>query len=515
MAGIDWSATPLGPVRAWTSTLRTAVSICLESRYPLEILWGPEFIEIHNDALISHIGDKHPGCLGRPFRDVFPEIQDSFVPMLDQVLSGKGATYREDLLVHLRRHGYLEECFFTFSYGPIRQHPGGEVVGVWTASMETTRQVLGTRRMSCLRELADATVGRPSRDDVFTNAARVLERHTSDIPYCVILASEERAAAGAGAAPVLLPAAAAGVAEEQGRSGGCLSGIDAEGLVPELGDSAATGRTRITRHVLERLGLHRAFAEPPSTSAMVVPLTKSETSRPTGLFVAGMSDRLPVTDDYRAFVSLAAAQIAAAAMAAHALEMERTMAAEARRRALHDGLTGLPNRAALFERLPTTLKESEREHRPVGFLFIDLDGFKAVNDTLGHQAGDDLLREVAARLRRAVRPSDIVVRLAGDEFAVLCENITSNPAIEAIADRIIDNLAIPSGTGAECVTVTASVGIATTGPGITDADELVRAADSAMYAAKKRGRGCWEHFDRSMLMRRSQRGPPMPDAGDG
>jgi len=147
--------------------------------------------------------------------------------------------------------------------------------------------------------------------------------------------------------------------------------------------------------------------------------------------------------------------------------------------ALHDGLTGLANRTLLFERLEVALHAARRYGGGLALLFIDLDDFKAVNDTLGHDAGDDLLREAARHLQAIVRPSDTLARLGGDEFVILCERLESGPdeAI-AIAGRALDVL--------EEMSLSASVGIATA-TGAEDSDMLVSRADHAMYVAKRRG----------------------------
>ncbi|MBL7497652.1 GGDEF domain-containing protein [Frankia sp. CNm7] len=493
MASMDWSATALGPVRDWCPTLRTAVSICLESRFALEVLWGRDFLQVYNDALVTHIGRKHP-CLGVPFRETFPELEDDYIPMLNQVLAGRGATWSKDWLLLLDRHGFLEESYFTFSFGPIRRHPGAEVVGVLTATQETTRQVLGTRRLSCLRDLASATVGSRTPGETFTRAVEVLGRYAADIPYCLI------AVAAPETPRRLVPVASSGLAVAPSAADH-PGGLDPAAAVPELVDALVTDRTRTVGQILERLSLHRTAGTPPSGSAIVIPLSEGGDAPPLGLLLAGISDRLPMDDDYRTFLALAATQITAVTTAARAAEAERAMAADARRRALCDPLTGLPNRVALFERLDQMITDSQCDQQGVAFLFIDLDGFKRVNDTFGHQTGDDLLREVARLLRRVVRPDDTVARLAGDEFAVLCQNLTSSAAVEAVADRIISRVAALRINGDEGAAVTASIGIALTGPMISNADELVCAADTAMYSAKRGGRGRWRHFDRSMPIR--------------
>jgi diguanylate cyclase (GGDEF)-like protein/PAS domain S-box-containing protein len=156
--------------------------------------------------------------------------------------------------------------------------------------------------------------------------------------------------------------------------------------------------------------------------------------------------------------------------------------------ALHDALTGLPNRAVLFPRLEEYLHHARRDGTRVGLLYLDLDGFKPVNDTHGHAAGDSVLVEVARRLERTVRPGDTVARLGGDEFAVLAADIAGDQDLAALADRIHDGLSqpieLPDG---EVITIGSSIGAAVASHDMT-ADELVRAADIAMYRIKHSGR---------------------------
>ncbi|WP_018636364.1 sensor domain-containing protein [Parafrankia elaeagni] len=176
-----------------------------------------------------------------------------------------------------------------------------------------------------------------------------------------------------------------------------------------------------------------------------------------------------------------------------------------RYRALHDGLTDLPNRVALLDRLARLLGRADQS---TGIVFIDLDGFKAVNDTYGHQAGDHILREVADRLRTSVRPGDVVARLAGDEFAILCEQVDSLPEIERVAHRVIARLAAPIDLDEGLVTLTASAGIAVSDEGLTDPNALLNASDVAMYAAKRAGTGRYVVHDGSAP--RSDRRPKNP-----
>ncbi|MEV0127156.1 sensor domain-containing diguanylate cyclase [Dactylosporangium sp. NPDC050688] len=145
----------------------------------------------------------------------------------------------------------------------------------------------------------------------------------------------------------------------------------------------------------------------------------------------------------------------------------------------HDPLTGLPNRRRLQERLTASL-----QHTPVGVLFVDLDGFKPVNDELGHEAGDELLRQVGERLSSCLRPSDVLARVGGDEFVLLLPGVVGGGDAEALAVRLRAVLAEPFDVAGHEVRIGASVGLHLAGPG-EDPDEALRTADQAMYAAKR------------------------------
>ena len=168
-----------------------------------------------------------------------------------------------------------------------------------------------------------------------------------------------------------------------------------------------------------------------------------------------------------------------------------------RRQAMHDPLTGLGNRALFRDRLEHALARAERNPELLAVLMIDLDGFKQVNDSLGHEAGDRLLTEVAGRLVDCVRAGDTVARMGGDEFAVLLERADiEGPAV--VAQRIVYRLRAPVDIDGKAIVTQGSVGVAMGSTPLASAEELLRNADLAMYAAKSNGKGTYEVFEREM-----------------
>jgi diguanylate cyclase (GGDEF)-like protein/PAS domain S-box-containing protein len=162
-----------------------------------------------------------------------------------------------------------------------------------------------------------------------------------------------------------------------------------------------------------------------------------------------------------------------------------------RHQALHDPLTGLANRTQLIARLEEALSRAEREHGVVGLLFIDLDRFKPINDELGHDVGDAVLREVAVRLQALIRRCDLAARFGGDEFVLLLEQLDDIGAAERVATRALACLAQPVIVGTHELQIGASIGIAGGQGSATDAASLMKQADAAMYIAKAEGRQRW------------------------
>lgn len=174
--------------------------------------------------------------------------------------------------------------------------------------------------------------------------------------------------------------------------------------------------------------------------------------------------------------------------------------------ALHDALTGLPNRALFMDRLQQQLKKSQNQKGHLfAVLFLDLDRFKVVNDSVGHLIGDKLLIEIARRLQKSIAPTDTVARLGGDEFTILLENITSKSEAALVAESIYQTLTFPFYIDGYELFSTASIGIALSSQGYEKPEEMLRDADLTMYSAKEQGKARYEIFDRSLRDRALQR----------
>lgn len=201
MRELDWAKTPLGLFSAWPQSLRTSASICLASRFPIVLYWGPELVVLYNDAYSQILGSKHPWALGQTCQTCWAEIWDTIGPMLDGVLKTGEATWSDDLLLMLQRYGYPEECYFSFSFSPVRVE-SGEVGGVFTAVIETTDNVIGERRLRTLRDLAARAATVRSEEEAWQMAAETLGENASDIPFAVLCQAEEEGLRIAGTAGI-------------------------------------------------------------------------------------------------------------------------------------------------------------------------------------------------------------------------------------------------------------------------------------------------------------------------
>ncbi len=239
-------------------------------------------------------------------------------------------------------------------------------------------------------------------------------------------------------------------------------------------DKSSDPLTRQIPALWRREGLHAGMAAPVLQGATVIGSVGIGSSDPNRAYTARDQQSLLALAEH---TSLALNHARALDDVAH--------------EAFHDSLTGLPNRALFLDRLSFAVARASRSGKPVGVLFIDIDDFKTVNDSLGHRAGDELLRAVASRLKGCLRPSDTIARLGGDEFAVLVEEIDDAADAATAAGRMLDSLADPIAVEGREVYVGASVGIAA---GPEDAETLLRDADLAMYRAKAEGKGRYRAY---------------------
>ncbi len=288
MRSIDWSATAVGPASAWPQSLRTALSILLDTGFPMYIAWGPEFTQFYNDGYRPILGStKHPAAMGRSTRQTFAEIWDIIGPMFHGVLEGRTTTV-VDFLLPLDRHGFVEECYFIFSYSPIREE-GGTVGGVLVTVTETTERILGARRLGALQALAARAQEAATVEAACEAAAAVLAENPSDLPFALLyLLSHDGTEVLLAGAAGLDPASAS---------------FHIPGLLDSLDLVAATGAAQL-------LDERRILA---------LPIVEPGQERPAGVLVAGLSPRLLFDDKYRSFLELAAGQVATAMARARTL----------------------------------------------------------------------------------------------------------------------------------------------------------------------------------------------------
>ena len=299
----DWSQTPFGPLDGWSQALRSAVSICLGSRFPMVLYWGDTRALIYNDAWSPVPGRKHPWALGSPGPEVWAEIWDIIGPMFDHVMDTGEATWSEDQLLPLNRFGYTEECYFYYSYSPVRGEDG-RVEGIFTAVTETTYRVLATRRERLLRQVAEATAAARTSADACQDVARLLHDVPQEAPFVLIYLADPasggyRRTAIEGCAPAddLAPALIlpAGQATPWPLYSALEAPVSVEGLAQRY-----PGRLS-------------GFPWPePLEQALVVPVPSARAGVPYGFLVVGISPRRRIDADYTTLFLRAAGHLSTA-----------------------------------------------------------------------------------------------------------------------------------------------------------------------------------------------------------
>ena len=358
---------------------------------------------------------------------------------------------------------------------------GGEAEGVRVAVFDATERQDYERQLLAARRAAEAS---EARVRVLQDASSAFAVVTSAGELCAALAASVGAALHASSAAVLLSDGSGSlqlVAGDLHVRAVLSAGVEA------LAEQAIASGDIVTVSDLAQAaailpGLDDALHGARLAALSIAPLGGGE--RTTGAVVSLFGRDRMFDAESREI------QAALARQAGEVLDRIR-LRNELEHLAMHDQLTGLANRTLLQERLDAALAAAARNERPLAVVFLDLDGFKAINDGLGHRVGDQLLVEVAARIRSAARAGDAVARYGGDEFVIVCEDAAPDAAV-VIAERLLREIGRPLRSVTAHHAVGASIGVAVwdAALGATPATDLLRAADEAMYASKRAGRNC-------------------------
>jgi PAS domain S-box-containing protein len=422
-----WETSPLGPAAAWPTELQSACRICLTSRFPMIVWWGPQFNFVYNDAYEPLLGAKHP-AVGKTGREVWPEIWHIVGPMLESVLASGRATWSEDLLLPMERHGYWEETYWTYSYSPLHDDEG-VVRGVFTAVSDTTERVIGARRLAALQDLSSESGTARSVAEACRLVADALGRAQSDVAFSVLYLR------GPDGEPIL-----------------SASSPGAETLRPEILDPAAwplrevlaTGMPVSVTGLGARFeGLPRGGWRTPPAEALVLPLPGDAGSGVVGAMVLAARAGRALDEGYRAFLGLVARQTSAMVNGAVAYQAQRRRAEELAE--LDRAKTAFFSNISHEFRTPLTLITGpvqdlrdrlaggdERDRRDLEVIHRNgLRLGKLVNTLL------DFSRIEAGRMRAEFRPADLAL-LTADLAGVF------RAAIEAAGlDFEVDCLALP------------------------------------------------------------------------
>ena len=303
MRAQDWSTTPLGPPAGWPAHLQSTLGLCLDAAFPIAIYWGPQRLLLYNDAWRPILGEKHPWALGRPAAEVWPEIWDAIDPVFAKVMQEGTGVFNHDSLLAMHRHGYVEECYFDYTFNPIRD-ADGHIAGIFNVVAETTYRVINERRYRVQRDFAALLAGAKTMDQVVELAAQGLNEVGLDVPFAAFYRQA--------AVPSLM----------------CTVGSKAGTAVPWPLDDAATSGAALTVHdVVERFGAIPSLAWPePIREALILPLTAPGRPAPDYLLVAGASPRRGLDVEYTTFFHSLAGHIGTALANAEAFEAQRQRA---------------------------------------------------------------------------------------------------------------------------------------------------------------------------------------------
>ncbi|NNE93919.1 MAG: response regulator [Verrucomicrobiales bacterium] len=315
MENLDWENTALGPPENWERSLITAVRIVLTCRQPMFVWWGAEFINLYNDAYRPILGKKEEHALARPARELWAEIWDEIGPRAESALLKDEGTFDEDLLLIMKRHGFAEETYYTFSYSPVPNDQGG-TGGIICACTEETRRKIGDRELALLRELAVASGDGESVGEVCRGSAEALAGNPFDLPFGLIyvMAPEHgkfRLAGHTGIQPGD-PAAPEFLDVENDQPVWPVIEVTQGGDIVVVPDPSEKFDV-IPKGAWDRV----------SHVAAMVPIGAGGRVKRPGILVAGLNPYRPLDEDYSSFLRLIASQIAAGIARAEDFEQEK------------------------------------------------------------------------------------------------------------------------------------------------------------------------------------------------
>lgn len=307
MRSHSWAETTLGALEHWSPNLCTAVSICLNSRFPMVIWWGKELTLLYNDAWLPIVGNKHPESFGRPGHEVWAEAWNVLGAQLHGVLDTGEATWSDDLLLQLHRYGYLEETYFTYSHSPIFLESGA-VGGAFTAVTETTERVIGERRLATLRDLAALVGEAKTLEQACQTAIETLANNSADIPFAAIYTMNGEDATLQAKTLTSLPLPIDSQSDSFWR----------------LEDAIVQRQPIWIENFVERFGeIPAGVLATPLQQALILPVWASGQETLSGLLVVGVNPGRALDEDYRNFFEMATGHIGTAIANADAYEAER------------------------------------------------------------------------------------------------------------------------------------------------------------------------------------------------
>ncbi len=400
-----------------------------------------------NDAFLDYVNDRRERILGRKVREVLgPERHDALKPVLERVLAGETVTVTRPIVYFDGRSRWMH-----IRYTP-RRDASGRVLGYYATTSDIHEQ--------------------KAVEEELRRANSILSAHFESTPLAVIEWDPSlRVIRWSGAAATIF-------------------GWSADEML---------GRTVANRDFIYE-------DDVPAVNAMIRRLFDGPSAQSTIL------NRNYRKDGSVAWVewhnsALRDASGALVSILSLAQDVSSRIQAEERLQfmATHDGLTGLPNRVLLTDRLTSAISRAQRSGAGMAVLFLDLDHFKDVNDTFGHRIGDELLKSMARRVRGSLRQSDILVRLSGDEFVIVLEGLENEAGPDRVAQKILDDVMRPFAIENHEVQVSGSLGYAVFPADGGDPETLLKNADAAMYHAKELGRSSYRAFSKSLAQRRDRR----------